>query len=58
MIFSFRPLLVFMILFIKEIWARKKFGFIFQGNGWQGKIEGKLEIQKFEYLENETRFLD
>ena len=22
------------------------------------KIEGKLEIQKFEYLENEKRFLD
>ena len=26
-------------------------------NGWQGKNEGKTEIQKFEYLENEKSFL-
>ena len=47
-----------MILIIEEVWVRKKFGFILWGNGWQGKIEGKLKIQKFEYLENEKRFLD
>ena len=27
-------------------------------NGWQGEKEGKLEIQKFEYFENEKSFLD
>ena len=27
-------------------------------NGWQGEKEGKVEIQKFEYLENENSFLD
>ena len=27
-------------------------------NGWQGKIERNLEIQKFEYFENEKSFLD
>ena len=26
--------------------------------GWQGAKEGKTEIQKFEYLENEKSFLD
>ena len=27
-------------------------------NGWQGEQEGKMEIQKFEYLEKEKSFLD
>ena len=27
-------------------------------NGWQGEKEGKMEIQKFEYLENEKSFFD
>ena len=27
-------------------------------NGWQGEKEGKVEIQKFEYLNNEKSFLD
>ena len=27
-------------------------------NGWQGENEGKVEIQKFEYLENKKSFLD
>ena len=27
-------------------------------NGWQGEKEGKIEIQKIEYLENEKIFLD
>ena len=27
-------------------------------NGWQGEKEGKMEIQKFECLENEKSFLD
>ena len=26
--------------------------------GWQGEKEGKMEIQKFEYLENKKSFLD
>ena len=27
-------------------------------NDWQGEKEGKMEIQKFKYLENEKSFLD
>ena len=27
-------------------------------NSWQGEKDGKTEIQKFEYLENEKGFLD
>ena len=27
-------------------------------NGWQGRKEGKMKIQKFEYVENEKSFLD
>ena len=29
-----------------------------KSNGWQGEKEGKVEIQKCEYLENEKGFLD
>ena len=29
-----------------------------KSNGWQGEKEGKMEIQKFKYLENEKSFLD
>ena len=27
-------------------------------NGWQGEKQGKMEIQKFEDLENEKSYLD
>ena len=29
-----------------------------KSNGWQGEKEGKMEIQKFKYLENGKSFLD
>ena len=29
-----------------------------QSNGWHGEKEGKMDIQKFEYLENKKGFLD
>ena len=29
-----------------------------KSNGWQGEKEGEVEIQKFEYLENERSFLE
>ena len=31
---------------------------ILQSNGQQAEKEGRIEMQKFEYLENEKRFLD
>ena len=31
---------------------------ILQSNGWQEEKEGRMEIQKFEYLENKKSFLD
>ena len=29
-----------------------------ESNDWQGEKDGKMGIQKFEYLENENSFLD
>ena len=31
---------------------------ILQSNCWQVEQKGRIEIQKFEYLDNENRFLD
>ena len=31
---------------------------MFQANEWHVKNEGKTEIQKFEYVDNEKSFLD
>ena len=45
----------------RQLMTSQALRFIFdqpQSNGWQGEKEGKMEIQKFKYLENEESFLD
>ena len=45
-----------------DSWWRQKLWYLssisFKSNDWQGEKEWKVEIQKFEYLENEKSLLD
>ena len=47
--------------YLDSWWHHKLWDFFWinlLSNGWQGRKEGKMKIQKFEYVENEKSFLD
>ena len=41
-----------------DSWWRHKLWDLSSTNGWQKEKEGKMEIQKFEYLEKDKIFLN
>ena len=52
---------VLLSFYLDSWWPHKLSDFSWinlKSNGWQGKKEGKMKIQTFEYLENEKSFLD
>ena len=58
--FRYQAKCAFKFLFGQFVtWKTLRFNFIiFSSNGWYGEKEGKREIQKFEYIENEKSFSD